>query len=295
MSYIRFNHVFFSLMLLALLSAFVFSPTATDRVKGRVTNVFSPVSYPSNQIAGWTKDKLFGKRLRDDGSPHNARNTQQLLEENMQLRIALGNLKGQLERMAENKAQRDSIGTANQFCTAFGVSGGDSGARETLMLAGSSFDGLREGDAVLYSGGSSGSGGIAGKLWRVGVGEARVLLVTDKQFSATATFARVVKKADNNHDFVILTPEPRLVYGAGNNEMVMPNVPVKVIEETGVRLDDWIVLKDHDWRDVLAGYRIGYITAITPSKSPGFAEIRIRPDQKLTALREVMVMNKEKG
>jgi rod shape-determining protein MreC len=289
MSYLRFNHVFFTLMLLALLSAFVFSPKATDRIKGRVSNIFAPVAWPTNQIAGWSKQKFFGKHLRDDGAPRSPRKEVELLDENMQLRIALANLKGQLDRMAEDKAQRDSIGDAKQFCTPFSVMGPDSGGRETLMLSGSSFDGLREGLAVLYS------GGIAGRLSRVGVGEARVLLVTDKQSQLTAAFARFVKKPDGSRDFAILSPEARLVYGAGGGEMLMPTVPIKTIEEIGVRLDDWLVLNDHEWPRPLAGYRIGYISAITPSKSPGFAEIRIRPDQKLTGLREVMVMNKEKG
>jgi cell shape-determining protein MreC len=254
-----------------------------------VANIFAPVAWPSHQLAGWTRHKLFGRHLRDDGSPKNPRKEHELLDENLQLRIAVANLKGQLERMAEDKAQRDSIGDAKQFCTPFGVNGVDPGGRETLLLSGSSLDGLKEGMKVLYS------GGIAGQLWRVGVGEARVLLVTDRQSQLTAAFARFVKKPDGARDFVILSPEARLVYGAGSGEMVMPNVPVKSIEEIGVRLDDWLVLNDHEWPRPLAGYRIGYITAITPSKSPGFAEIRIRPDQKLTALREVMVMNKEKG
>jgi rod shape-determining protein MreC len=287
MSYIRFNHVFFTLMLLALLSAFVFSPKATDRVKGRVSNIFAPVAWPTNQVAGWTKQKLVGRPLRDDGSPRNPRNETQLLEENMQLRIAVANLKGQLERMAEDKAQRDSIGDAKRFCTPFSVMGPDSAGRDTLMLSGSSFDGLREGMPVLYA------GGIAGRLTRVGLGEARVLLVTDKQSQLTASFARFVKRPDGSRDFAILSPEARLVYGSGSGEMVMPTVPIKTIEEIGVRLDDWLVLNDHEWPRPLAGYRIGCITAITPSRSPGFAEVRIRPDQKLTGLREVMVMNKE--
>src|SRR5262245_14612482 len=289
MSYLRFNHVFFSLMLLALLSAFVFSPKATDRVKGRVSNVFAPVAWPTNHLVAWGKQKIFGRYLRDDGSPHHARNTAELIDENRELRIALGNLKGQLERSVEDKAQRDAVGTAKQFCTPFSVIGSDSGARDTIMLSGSSFDGLREGMKVLYS------GGVVGHLVRVGVGEARVMLVTDKQFNVTACFARVVRSADNKVDFVILSPEPRILYGAGNGEMIMPDVPVKIIEEIGVRENDWLVLNDHSWEKVLAGYRIGYITKIKPSKSPSFRDIVICPDQPLTALHEVMVMNKEKG
>jgi hypothetical protein len=289
MSYLRFNHVFFSLMLLALLSAFVFSPTATDRVKGRVSNIFAPVAWPTNQLSGWAKQKLFGQHVRDDGSPHNPRTETELRVENSNLRIALMNLEGQIQRLAEDKAQRDAVGDAKRFCTPYSVMGGDAAGRDGLLLSGSSFDGLRVGMKVLYS------GGIAGQLSRVGMGEARVMLVTDKQFSATAVFARVVKKPDGSLNFTILSPEARLLQGAGDGEMVMPNVPEKVIKELGVRLDDWVVLNDHDWDRVLAGYRLGYIVGIKPSKSPGYAEVRIRPDQKLTALRDVMVMNKEKG
>jgi hypothetical protein len=87
-----------------------------------------------------------------------------------------------------------------------------------------------------------------------------------------------------------------LAEGTGDGAMIIRNVAVKQIEKIGVRPDDWVVLSDRtDWPMALDGYRVGLVRSIVPSRSPGFAEVRLLPVQSLVALREVMVMKKEKG
>jgi rod shape-determining protein MreC len=293
MSYLRFNHVFFALMGIALVSAFVFPTRATDRIKANVANVFAPVAWPVNRIAGWAHGKLSRQPPRDDGAPHGSRSSAELVKENTDLRIAYMNIKGQLQKMLERDAEKHLLGEVGELCTRFSVTGADSGPRESLLLSGSSMDGLREGMKVIYSGGNS--GGVVGRLSRVGLGEARVLLVTDPQSRIGVNFARFIRKSDGSIDGQILSAEGPLIEGAGNGEMVITTVKQDTVKELGLRVDDWVVVNDNEWPKELNYYRIGTIYSIENSKNPGFVLIRVRPDTKLIGLREVMVMNKGKG
>jgi len=290
MSYLRFNHVFFALMGLALVSAFVLPVQAGDRVRAQVQNLFAPVSWPVNRLAGWVHSTVAGQPLRDDGSGKHPRSSAELLEENQRLRIEVASLSGQLQRIAVLESERARLGEVRAFCTPFSVIGADAGPRQSLLIAGSSLDGLRSEMPVVYT------GGIVGRIVSVGVGGARVLLITDRQFKPiTAAFARFSSGPDGSPQFQRLSAELVLVEGAGDGTMLIRNIPQKKIEEVGIRTDDWVVLSDRDWPIVLDGYRLGRVEKITPSKSPGFAEIRVVPDQSLMTLREVMVMNRDKG
>ncbi len=286
MSYLRFNHVFFALMMLALVSGFILKPHVSDRARAQVQNIFAPVARPANKLGGWAHTKLVGDSLRDDGSPKHPRTSAELLIENQQLRIELANLRGRAERLLETQADRAKLGDVAGLCSPFSVIGGDSGPRDSLLLGGSSFDRLLLATPVLYT------GGIAGRISRVGVGGAQVLLVTDRQSKLTAAFARFVKKPDGAPDFQRLAADAVLVEGAGGGALMVRNLAEAKIKEVGLRLDDWLVLSDRDWPLALDGYRIGRVVAIVPSRAPGFADLRIVPDQNLMALREVMVMNR---
>ncbi|HEY7087330.1 MAG TPA: rod shape-determining protein MreC [Tepidisphaeraceae bacterium] len=289
MSYLRFNHVFFALMATALVSAFVFSTRATDRVKSQVANLFAPVAWPVNRVAGWARERMSHETPRDDGAPHGSRSNAEVVRENTELRIAYMNIKGQLQKMLEREAEKQLLGEISELCTRFTVTGADSAGRDSLLLSGSSVDGLREGMPVLYS------RGIVGRIIRTGLGEARVLLITDPQSRMVVNFARFNRKPDGSIDSQILSAEGPLLEGAGNGELIIRNVSYKTVDEIKLRPDDWVVLNDRDWPPGLNYYRVGTVYSIENSKNPGFVIIRARPDSKLIELREVMVMNKGKG
>jgi cell shape-determining protein MreC len=275
-------------MALSFLSAFVFSPHVTDRPRAHVQNIFAPVAKPANAIGGWLHRKLSPAEIRDDGSPKTPRSGGEIYLENQQLRMQVANLQGIVAQLQEREADRAKLGDVRSLCTPVGVIGTDSGLRDSLMLGATTMDGVRDGMPVLYT------GGIAGKISRAGVGGSQVLLVTDPGSKLTAVFARFTKKPDGTPDFQRLANEPVLFQGNGNGMMVS-RITEKFANDMKLKLEDWVVLSDHDWPAVLDGYRIGRVVSVAPSKSPGFVDVKIVPDSDLMAVREVMVMNKGKG
>jgi len=83
------------------------------------------------------------------------------------------------------------------------------------------------------------------------------------------------------------------VHGIGNGMMAARLMHMKDVTEAHLQENDWVVLDDREWPEVLQGWRVGRVTSIEPRRdAPGFAEIRIEPSTNLMQLREVMVMNK---
>src|SRR3954464_14709089 len=101
MFHLRFNHVFFGLMALSFLSAFIVSPKVTDRPRAHVGAIFAPVARPVNAIAGWARAKLVPDNVRDDGSPRLPRSHAEMIEENQRLRIQVANLRSVVARLQE--------------------------------------------------------------------------------------------------------------------------------------------------------------------------------------------------
>jgi hypothetical protein len=288
MFHLRFNHVFFGLMLLSFLSAYVFSPRVTDRPRAHVQNIFAPVAKPANAIGGWIHRKISPPQVRDDGSPAHPRSEVEVLQENQRLRIQIANQQAIITQFQEREADRAKLGDLRDLCTPFSVIGGDSGMRDSLMIGATSLDGVREGMPVLYT------GGIAGRISRSGVAGSQVLLVTDPQSKLTAAFARFIKKSDGTPDFQRLANDQILFTGTGNGAMTA-RITEQFANDIKLRLEDWVVLSDRDWLREIQGTRIGRVISIAPSKTPLFVDVRIVPDSDLMSLREVMVMNKAKG
>jgi hypothetical protein len=276
MSRIKFGHVFFALMALSFLSAFVISPSITDRGRSQIQNLFAPVSYPARRFASAMHDRFAPEAPRDNGSPNHPRDTAELIEENTRLRVLVDNLTGQVQYLSEIEGERAAFGTVRPFCTPFRVIGGDSGMADSLMITGTSFNNISVGMPVLYQ------GGIAGKISRVGAGGAQVMLVTDRRFAVEATF-----RTDR-----ATAVEPILIHGAGD-DLMTASITQKMVDEMAIKLDDWAILKDRDWDPLLTGYHIGYVSKISPSRDPGFVDIELRADQRLKHLSEVMVMNRK--
>jgi cell shape-determining protein MreC len=288
MSHIRFNHVFAALLLLSGLSAFVIPRQVTDPVRAQVQNVFAPVAWPVRQLASSVKDRFEGEKI-DEGSPTTQpRSNGQILLENEDLRLEVASLQAQLDALKELNADRQKLGDVRALCTPVPVMGSDAGLRESLSLQATSLDGLAANMPVLYS------GGLAGRIDRVGVGGAQVRLITDKDFRVTGAFARFQRSEDGKLEFVRLaTPSP-LVVGMGKGQMVIRSpLTLKDVENAGVRENDWVILSDPDWPLAIQGYKLGRVISVAKQTSaPLYPEITVKPTGSLMGLREVMVMNK---
>src|SRR2546423_10618073 len=108
---LRFNHVFAALLALSALCAFVVPARISDRVRGGVQFLFSPVAYPVNRISTWL--------LARHDSPNDPRGNEELARENQQLRIEVANLSGQIQKLTEREADRQRIagGLCGPFAT----------------------------------------------------------------------------------------------------------------------------------------------------------------------------------
>src|SRR5438552_17159739 len=125
MSHIRFNHIFFSLMLLAALSA-TFSPRVSDRAQAHLQKLFHPVANPVYATAQWFYEKMAPKKPRDDASPDHPRDLKEVYQENADLRMQVQILRADIQRLQELNADRDKIGDLRRRCTPVQVVGGDS-------------------------------------------------------------------------------------------------------------------------------------------------------------------------
>ena len=82
-------------MLLAALSAW-FSPGVSDRAQAHLQALFVPVSKPIYALGNFVRDKTVPKRVRDDGSPDHARDSKEIIQENLDLRMQIATLRADL-------------------------------------------------------------------------------------------------------------------------------------------------------------------------------------------------------
>lgn len=283
---VRFQPVFTSLMGLAALSAFVIPGRFTDRAVPQFQMLFAPVAWPARGLAAWATGRAGGVDLPPDGRPGFAIRAEndQLIQENIWLRQ-------HLEELQRLNGEREKLGDLRSLCTPIKVVGNDAGVRESLAVAGSSLDGMKDGMYVVYS------GGIVGKLQRSGVAGGQVQLITNPGFRFTAYLSgpRRVADADGatRTTTVRLNAEPVLVEGAGRQRMVVTRVKASDAAKWGVQPADAVVLDDPEWPPHLRGKTVGRVKAVTPDKANAlFVEIQIAPTSDLLKLREVMVLTK---
>jgi cell shape-determining protein MreC len=285
MSFIRFNHVFAFLMIGSVITGFVLPPRFTESTRGQLQGVFYPVARPARRLAFF----VYSHFVHDDVA--DARPDATIRQENDQLRQEVANLSYQLTQLQELNRDRASLGKLRQLCTAVPVIGDDTGLQDALLLKGSSLSGLRDHMAVLYR------GGLAGRLEAVGVGGARVRLLTDAGFRVTGNFIRFL---DDGHGkltpFKIQCDDP-LVEGLGGGKMVIRNLTLRQVQDAKIAAGDWVVLEDSDWEMEVQGERIGQVESAPTERrdAPMFAEIHLRPVAGMTQLMEVMVLTKAGG
>jgi cell shape-determining protein MreC len=289
MSHLKFNYVFAGLMALSVFSAFVAPRRIGDWSRAQIQGIFAPVARPVRMLAGSLYDRIAGTQAaaRDDGAAADGspRPSAEIIAENHRLRLIVANLTARFDELQERDANRRKVGAVLDLCRPFAVSGTDPGPRQSLVLAGTSLEGLRVAMPVLYP------GGIAGRISRAGVAGAQVQLVTDHGFRVLGSFARFRNDPRGNVEFVNVDFPVALIEGVGNGMMRSQRLSHARVREAGLRPGDWVILNDNSWPAAVQGYRLGKIEAINQQpESPLFDEIRITPAGNLLLLREVMVM-----
>ncbi|HWE04760.1 MAG TPA: rod shape-determining protein MreC [Tepidisphaeraceae bacterium] len=279
MSYLKLKHVFVVLMVLAGLSAFL---VPTRYLQGSVPEVgvlFAPVSWPSGAIAAWAHDKIAPELSPDQRAGETVK------RENQILKNEVSGLRERLLAFQKLEEYRRLIGDIRPFCTPYRVIGADSGARASLIIRGSSLQGLRDGMFVLYP------AGIAGQVRRAGPAGVRVQLITDPGFLVRVGFARF-----QNGKYTLLNAPQAVVQGAGKGMMQILGRTVEEIKAAGLKPGDYVILTEPDWPPYLQGWHLGRITAIgVRSDHPLFAQITVEPPQNLLLLNEVMIVTRAPG
>lgn len=296
MPIVRLQHLFYFLMLLAGLSAFVIPAKYTDKAVPQLQALLWPVARPARALGSMIEGRTVEAPLSAQGAQSLRELNDQLVQENIKLRH-------DRDAFAVKLAERDKLGEIGDLCLPVAVVGGDAGTRESLAVAGSSLEGLKDGMFVLYP------GGVVGTLQRSGVAGGQVQLITNPGFRVTAFFSglrRVDPKVQSPSDakpgdgktpveqYQRLNRDPVLVQGAGNGTMLCRLTRTEK-ERMGLQPGDWVVAEDPEWPAQLKGRGLGKIIDIKPqSGAPLFVQVRIAPANDLLKLREVMVFRNEK-
>jgi len=288
MSHVRIHHVFYVLMGLSALVAFLVPPKAAARFQPRVEVLFAPVARPAGALARSLTGRVSPAVVED------RRADPEIREENEQLRAEVLQLNARVKELARRDRELAKVGVLKDRCLLTRVIGGDSGGRDSIGIAAGSLDGLKPDMYVLTS------EGIVGRIDRTGYGGSQVKLATDPGFRVIIEFRRFEKQ------FLInLKLKPVVVQGIGNGRMAVRALsladlgldaggkPLDPVAGPGVQEGDYVVIHDPDSPSVLDAYPIGKVTAVVPrSDARLYAEIQIRPMADLQKVTEVMVLNK---
>ena len=266
------------------LTAFVIPPEYSARFRPQIQLLFAPVSRPVRVLAGWVSDRV-SPPVSDDRRPD-----RDIREENQHLRAELATLRMKAAEFARRDAELSKLGDAKDLFRRFDVIGADSGARQSILIAGSSLRGLKDGQYALHP------GGLVGRV-RAGIGGAQVQLITDPAFRVRVRFATYSSNAALGIPAAVLE-------GAGNNLMVARGLSFADIgcDKAGkplhagdsLRIGDYVQVWDSDCPQQINGAVLGRVTAIGPRHDapPPWAEVQVAPTANLRRLREVMVMVK---
>ena len=284
MSAIKFKHVFAALLILSALSAFVIPEKYAAAVQPQVQGIFYPVARPVNSIARWFSGRLGA------GAPKDPRSTQTLLEENDSLRQEVAAMMRELEELRRRDAELEMLGPLRERCTPFAVVGTDAAGRDGLLLRGSTLEGLKQGQAVLFP------GGIVGRIVRSpGIAGAQVRLITDRGMRAEAFCVTFLRTSSGGTKPEQIKIPPIIVEGIGEGAMrCATSLTMEEVKSAGLKEGDMVFLgKDNEWDEAVHNRRLGKIVRIEPQANSSLhAEIRIVPTADLLGLQEVMVMTK---
>jgi len=278
---VPFNLVFALLLLSAGLCAFVLPQPLTDRARGNLDLLLSPVAWPVWQAT----IRLAAPRgvLASTGTKED-RDADQSLAKIEELKTENASLKRQNEELNRINAER-AVLPERDLCRAFRVMGGDAGTRRTLKLVGSSFNGLAAKMPVLCP------QGLVGRIEIAGPGGASVILVTDLGFRVTGQFWRHRRIGQSEkYEWVQLNAPPIVAAGDGKDSLTVENLKIEEVKAAGLAVGDSVMLADRDWPEAVQRRRLGDIERIVPLQNERFARIMVRPTADLAGLKDVLVL-----
>ncbi|HEX8913831.1 MAG TPA: hypothetical protein VF796_15895 [Humisphaera sp.] len=282
----RFNHVFFLIMLLAGLSAFAVPRRFTDGGRPLIGAVFSPVARPVRSVASAVTNRV-SPPATDDPRPRD-----DVYRENMALRQQQVALQNDVQRLSMALGEQKKY---NEPVTAVAVAGAVSEQGDSLLLSGSTLTGLENATFALAD------RNVIGRLV-AGRGGTQVRLVTHPQSKIMGYFGKfqtvsrpATRPGDEPEQATSFVPLPlgtRLILGVGQNKMVCLNVPLEDIRKSGLAPGDWVFINDSDWSAV----RDRAIGVVKGFRGTGklMATIDIEPHTNLLRLGEVMVRKSER-
>jgi cell shape-determining protein MreC len=280
---VKFQQVFFGLMMLSLLSAFALPRRATDLNGTSLETLLIPISRPTYRIANAIRGRFAAQPIED------TRDSRDIERENLALKQQIQAMAGEIDHLQQRAGERASLGGFEAFCDRFEVTAADSGVHDAITITGSGISGLRVDQPVLSSGSVI---ALIGQISRAGEMTAQVRLVTDPGFPGfTARFVQYSAANGARENTNLLA----IVTGRGEGKMVIDNLAIEDVRNAGIQPGDWVVLSDETWPRDLQGVRIGRIDSIEPlSRQTLFADIRLAPEQNLMHLSDVWVMTHQR-
>ena len=260
--------------MLACTGSLIGSPSAAYSLP-RIDKLFSPVSSSVRNAAL----SVIKEPPKD---PKTKKQQHEMELENQQLRQESISLKREIARLNGLNNVLDTSRIPGPIMV--NVIGGDYGNQQVLSLQ-------LPGGMKLYPGAPvySDKGFFAGKLEIVGIGAARVRLVTDKASRVQASFTRFDKNGAN-----ALPHARRIVQGTGDGKMMIEGVKRADLAAPGnpdlkLMPGDWVVVEDNDLPSAAQYKKIGEIESIVDGNKPLFVNVIIRADEPLMRLTQVIV------
>jgi hypothetical protein len=287
----RFTQVFYLLLTISAITAFVLPSRLTARAKPAVETLLTPIAQPSRSLTGWVSGRSGGGPTTPDTRP-----AATIVSENLELKQSIAKLTYDLAELRKISAEQDKLGDIRDLCTPFTVLGTDvSGVRQMLSLRGGSFSGLTDKMIVLYD------RDVVGILVDVGAGGAKVRLVTDPASGVEGHFAtfkrdpaaQATTDGQPGMQFVRLDLPVKLIEGGGNGVMKCRNIAMDAVQKAGLTVGAWVVVDDRSWPTEVQGRRLGVVSKIIPDQKM-MAAIEISPATDLLRLSKVMVLTKSR-
>lgn len=284
---LRFPEIFGALLLVCVLCSFGLPQSYSGRIETSLQAVFSPLAGPIQWIVGRSQEEVVSRdrpllpRITDEVA--------RLREEKRQLMQYAQTLRGQLATLQRREAEAERVGEAlRDLVKTVKVISPDGSGRDVLRLAGTDMT-LERGMAV------ASETGIVGQIENVGVGDqSSVRLITDKGFKQLiGEFIRVEADANGAIQLTKLPIDPTVLEGMGGGVMKIDSLKMDIVKSTGLRVNDAVVLADSgpNWPIEVHGFRIGLVSYVGERPDvPGVADIRVRPEFNLLALREVWIV-----
>ena len=284
---LRFNPNLFLLLGIALLGALFLQPTSLNWLRAPTTILFYPISAPSRAIARSINAHVSTPSKSVSAERSASKTVEQLQNENETLKSQIAYYQSQNDELQRRLDERkDWRADLMKLCEVASVSGADPSGRPILVLSPGSARNAVESAPVLDG------QHVVGRLDVVGIGQSKVILITDVDVSETAEMEHY--RADGSgFEPVKLPVSPR---GDGKGHLIVYGVKKTDIAygEKGQRVNigDRVVLHDTEWPRELQGLGLGEIESFTAGTTPLFCNIVIRPFNDLMKLRQVMVWKK---